>query len=120
MSEKKLHQAVSQAVSAIFGRRPHRVELDDTHSLPVATVIYQDYLSPATLHHTLMSSCNLPVEWNIERTMSMAMRLRLLEELYYQPEALSDNPQYRNNVRFYLFDRFATTDFIQSEDVNVI
>ena len=114
MLENNLYQEVTQAVTEIFGRRPHRVELDESHSLPVATIVYQDFLSPATLHHTLTSNYNLPVEWNIERSMSLSMRHRLLEELYYQPEVLAENPQYRSNVRFYLFDRFATTDFIQS------
>lgn len=113
MDQNNLYQAVVQAVARIFGHHPHRVELDDTPTIPVATVTYQDFLSPATLHHTLTTHDNLPVEWNIERTMSLSMRHRLLEELYYQPEILADNPRYKANVRFYLFDRFATTDFVQ-------
>ena len=119
MDKIELHKAVARTVTAIFGKHPRRVELDDTPSVPVVTIYYQDFLSPATLHHTLSSISNHPVEWNFERTMSIPMRHRLLEELYYQPEILADHPEYRNNVRYYLFDRFATTDFSSLIDVNI-
>ena len=77
MDKIELHKAVARTVTAIFGKHPRRVELDDTPSVPVVTI-------------------------------------------YYQPEILADHPEYRNNVRYYLFDRFATTDFSSLTDVNII
>lgn len=115
MENIALHKAVSRVVNRIFGHHPHRVGLDPGSTVPVVTITYQDFLSPQTLHHMLTSAGNLPVEWNIERTMSLSMRHRLLEELYQQPEALADNPQYRGNVRYYLFDRFVSSDFDSSD-----
>ncbi len=116
MDQTNLHQAVTIAVSRIFGGHPHRVQLDAVSTPPVATVVYQDFLTPVTMHHTLAALAPLPVQWNFERSMSIPMRHRLLEELYFHPELLDSHPFFHGNVRRYVFHRFAETDFgLQSE-----
>ena len=111
MDHTDLFSQVLRATAGIFGSHPHQVELDETSSIPVATIIYQDFLTPATLHHTLVSVYNLPVEWNLERTMSHTLCHHLMDELFHHPEVMADHPEYGSNIRRYLFDRFATTDF---------
>lgn len=107
---EKLQQEVFRAVAAIFGSHPHYVSLNMQGPKPVATILYQDFLTPKTLLHTLGANTSLPVEWDIDRSMSLMMRARLLEELYQHPEYLTENPSFRGNVRYYIFDKFATTD----------
>lgn len=111
-----LHQEVTDALATIFGNHPYTATFTSDNSLIEVTVAYQDYLTPHTMHG-LLSLAGLSVGWDVERTMSNTLLHQLLEELFHHPERLSSNPIYRGNVRRYVFDRFATTDF-KSEYVN--
>lgn len=107
-----LHQQVTDALATIFGRHPHTVTFSgDTHH-PEVTVAYQDFLTPRTLCGLLALVPELSVEWDIERTMSDSLRHQLLDELYHHPELLTSSQHCRFNVRFYVNDRFSTTDFV--------
>ena len=109
-----LHQQVTHALATIFGSHPYTVTFSGDKSHPEVTIAYQDSYTPKTLVGLLSLVPGLSVRWNIERTMSDAVRHQLLDELYHHPERLFATPIFRNSVRFYVLDRFATTDFTNS------
>ena len=101
---------VESTLLLIFGTHPHQVTYSKESSVVVVTVTYQDHLTPHSLHRYLDAS-RLPVEWDIDRSMSDTIRHRLLDELFEHPDRLAERPVCRGNVRAYIFDRFASTDF---------
>lgn len=110
-----LHHEVTRTLDTIFDGHPYSVTITKGNQLPEVTVAYQDFLTPRTLNGLLSLVPNISVEWNIERTMSDTLRHQLLDELYEHPEKLTSHCYCRFNVRFYVFDRFATTDFTNSK-----
>jgi hypothetical protein len=106
---------ITEILNPIFGRHPYQITVNKGKLCPEVTITYQDFFTPKTLYDILNTFYMLPVEWDIERTMSTSLRGKLLEELYTNPERLVAKPTYRSNVRFYVFDRFATTDFAASD-----
>lgn len=106
-----LHQSVTRALATIFGSHPYSVTITQGEQFPQVNVCYQDYLTPKSLHALLSIPTISGVEWNIERTMSDSLRHRLLDELYSHPERLLSHKSFRCNVRLYILERFATTDF---------
>lgn len=107
-----LHQQVTDALATIFGSHPYTVAFSSDKHHPEVTVSYQDFLTPKTLCGLLALVPELSVEWNIERTMSDNLRHQLLDELYRHPERLASHCYLRFNVRYYVNDRFSTTDFM--------
>ena len=101
---------VESTLLLIFGAHPHQVTYSKEASVVVVTVAYQDFLTPHSLHRYL-DAVRLPVEWDIDRTMSDTLRHRLFDELYEHPEHLAERPVCRGNVRVYILDRFTSTDF---------
>lgn len=106
-----LHSQVTRVLDTIFDGHPYSVTITEGKRQSEVTVSYQDFLTPRTLSGLLSLVPELNVEWNIERTMSDTLRHQLLDELYEHPERLTSHCYSRYNVRFYVFDRFATTDF---------
>lgn len=106
---------ITKILDPIFGRHPYRITVNKGKLCPEVTITYQDFFTPKTLFDILNTFYMIPVEWDIERSMSDNLRGRLLEELYANPERLVSKPTYRYNVRYYVFDRFATTDFAASD-----
>lgn len=111
MKDNPTRTSIIQAIADTFGSHPRQVNLA-THKKKISvTIIYQDFLTPATLQHTLDAIVEGNVQWNFERSMSMSLRQNLLNELFHHPEELAHNPVFQGNVRLYIFDKFATTDF---------
>ena len=101
---------VESTLLLIFGDHPHQVSYEKESGSVVVTVTYHDFLTPHAVHRYL-SAARLPVQWDIDRSMSTTMQHRLLDELYEHPERLLQNHSCHGNVRLYILDRFATTDF---------
>lgn len=110
-----LHHEITRVLDTIFDGHPYSVTITKGKRQPEVTVSYQDFLTPRTLSGLLSLVPELNVEWDIERTMSDTLRHQLLDELYEHPERLTSHCYCRFNVRFYVFDRFATTDFTNSK-----
>lgn len=111
MAKSILHQQVAEAVASVFGSHPHQVTICTHGKKPKVTVTYQDYLTPTSLTRALIAT-GLSVEWDLDRSLSLEKRLQLLDELYEHPEDLNRTAVLRGDVRLYVFDRFASTDFV--------